>query len=133
MKNDKQYNNYRRPSWAPPSWLFAPVWTILYILIAVSFGYVAFLYFQHAITFFILLPFILNIIFNAAYTTIQFRLRNFLLATVDILLVLGTLVWAMVAIFPSASWVSYINIPYLLWVSFATVLQITVTVLNRRV
>jgi tryptophan-rich sensory protein len=75
----------------------------------------------------------LNIIFNAAYTTIQFRLRNFLLATVDILLVLGTLVWAMVAIFPSASWVSYINIPYLLWVSFATVLQITVTVLNRRV
>jgi tryptophan-rich sensory protein len=79
----------------------------------------------------ILLPFILNLIFNFAFTPIQFTLKNNLLAGVDILLVLGTLVWAIVAIYPHARWVAYMQIPYLLWVSFATVLQLTITYLNR--
>ena len=50
-----------------------------------------------------------------------------------IILVLGTLVWALMAVWhaaPSLRWVVYANIPYLLWVSFATVLQLTVTYLN---
>jgi tryptophan-rich sensory protein len=46
------------------------------------------------------LPFILNLIFNILFTPIQFGLKNNLLATVDILLVLGTLIWALVAIYP---------------------------------
>ena len=54
-----------------------------------------------------------------------------LLAAGDILLVLGTLIWAMVAIYPYSRWITYIQIPYLLWVSFATVLQLTITYLNR--
>jgi translocator protein len=46
-------------------------------------------------------------------------------------LILGTLIWAMLAIYPYASWITYVQIPYLLWVCFATVLQLTVTWLNR--
>ena len=132
MKTYKQYFAYKKPSWAPPAWVFAPVWSVLYVLIVVSFGYVFVLYFQHAIPFLVLLPFALNLVFNFAFTTIQFRFRNFVLATLDILLVLGTLVWSILAIYPSAAWVSYINLPYLAWVCFATVLQITVTALNRK-
>ena len=49
----------------------------------------------------------------------------------EIVLVLTTIVWAMVAIYPHAKWITYIQIPYLLWVSFATVLQLTITYLNR--
>lgn len=79
----------------------------------------------------IALPFMLNLIFNFAFTPIQFGLQNNLLAAVDILLVLGTLVWAMIVIFPYGYWLTYIQIPYLLWVSFATVLQLTITYLNR--
>jgi tryptophan-rich sensory protein len=45
-------------------------------------------------------------------------------------LVLGSLIWAMVTIYKYAKWITYIQIPYLLWVSFATVLQITITILN---
>lgn len=77
------------------------------------------------------LPFILNLIFNFAFTPIQFGLRNNLLATVDILLVLTTLIWAIVAVRPKIPWVSYLQIPYLLWVSFAAILQLTITYLNR--
>lgn len=76
------------------------------------------------------LPFILNIVFNLAFTPIQFGLRNLPLATLDIFLVLITLIWAMVAIFPHMRWVTYMMIPYAVWVGFATVLQTTITVIN---
>lgn len=124
------YSTIIKPTWSPPSWLFGPVWTFLYCLIAVSFGKVFYMAWQGKISLLVALPFLLNLVFNFAFTPIQFGLKNNLLASVDILLVLITLVWAMVAIFPHARWITYINIPYLLWVSFATVLQLTVTYLN---
>jgi len=132
-KNMPAYNWYKqllKPSWAPPAWLFGPVWTALYVIIAVSFGYVGYLFAKDKIPFLALLPFILNLIFNFAFTPIQFGLKNNILAGIDILLALGTLVWAMIAIWPHARWIALVNMPYLLWVSFATVLQITITIMN---
>ncbi|MBP7859679.1 tryptophan-rich sensory protein [Patescibacteria group bacterium] len=131
METFTWYSKLIKPSWAPPSFLFGPVWTILYILIALSFGKVFLMFFQKQVPFIVLLPFILNLIFNFAFSPIQFTLQNNLLAIVDIILVLITLIWGMVAIYQYASWISYIQIPYLLWVSFATVLQITITWLNK--
>ncbi len=125
------YSQLIKPFFAPPSWLFGPVWSVLYILIAISYGYVGYLFFTKRIPFIVLLPFILNLIFNFAFTPIQFGLQSNILAAIDILLVLGTLIWALLAIFPHIPWVTYINIPYILWVSFATILQLTVTWLNR--
>jgi tryptophan-rich sensory protein len=125
------YSQLIRPSWSPPSWLFGPVWTFLYILIAISYGKVLVMFLQKQISFTILLPFILNIFFNLIFTYIQFGLKNNILAALDILLVLGTLVWAMIAIYPHMRWITYIQIPYLLWVCFATALQLTITWLNR--
>lgn len=130
---DDTYNWYQRlirPEWAPPSWLFGPVWTVLYALIAISFTYVFVLFFRNKIPFRATLPFILNIAFNLAFTPLQFGLQNNLLAAVDILLVLGTLIWAMKAIWPYRRSIAYMQIPYLLWVAFATALQLTITYLN---
>lgn len=125
------YSTLIRPSWAPPSWVFGPVWTFLYILIAVSFGKVFIMLAQKEISWIIALPFILNLIANFSFTPLQFGLQNNLLAAADILLVLGTLIWAMIAIYPYAKWIMYMQIPYLVWVSVATVLQLTITYLNR--
>ena len=130
MQTTQWYQQLIKPAWAPPSWLFGPVWTALYAIIAVSFGSVAFLFFRKQIPFIIFLPFILNIVFNLAFTPIQFGLQNNLLAAADILLILATLIWALLAIYPHVRWVAYANIPYLLWVAFATVLQLTITYLN---
>lgn len=127
------YNSYQqliKPSWSPPSWLFGPVWTFLYFLIAISFSKVFLLALQKKIALAVALPFFLNLVFNFAFTPLQFVLKNNLLAAVDILLVLGTLIWAMIAIYPHARWIAYIQIPYLLWVLFATALQLAVTYLN---
>lgn len=125
------YSQLDKPFFAPPAWIFGPAWTLLYIVIAVSFGWVLVQFLRRRIGFALLLPFVLNIIFNAAYTPIQFGLRNNMLASVDIALVLGTLLWAMVAVWQRARWVALVNVPYLLWVSFATVLQFSITWLNR--
>ncbi len=132
MNTYQNYSELFKPTWAPPSWLFGPVWSVLYILIFISFGSVVKMFVQKQIPFVVLLPFLLNILFNALFTWIQFGLKNLPLAGLDILLVLGTLVWAMFAIFPYAKWITWIQIPYLLWVSFATVLQLTITYLNRK-
>ena len=124
------YQSLIKPFWAPPSWLFGPAWTFLYLLLFISFGYVFSLFFKGKITFLTLLPFLLNIFFNIIFSPIQFGLKNNLLASIDIILLLVTLIWAMFSIFPNTKWVTFINIPYLMWVSFATVLQLTVTYLN---
>jgi tryptophan-rich sensory protein len=131
MNNYNWYSQLIKPSWSPPAWLFGPVWTFLYILIAISFGKVFLMFFQKKVSFIVILPFILNLIFNFAFTPLQFGLKNNLLAAVDIILILGTLIWAIIAIYPHARWVAYIQIPYLLWVSFATILQLTITYLNK--
>ncbi len=130
MNTYNWYSQLIKPTWAPPSWLFGPVWTVLYILIAISFGKVFLMFWNKQIPFIVLLPFLLNLLFNFLFTPLQFGLKNNLLAGIDIILVLATLVWAMIAIFPHTRWIAYMQIPYLLWVSFATVLQITITYLN---
>ncbi len=124
------YAQLFKPTWSPPSWVFGPVWTFLYVLIAISFGRVFWMLIKKQIPFLVALPFILNLIFNFSFTPIQFGLKNNYLAAIDILLVLGTLIWGMIGIFPHARWITYIQTPYLLWVSFATILQLTITYLN---
>jgi tryptophan-rich sensory protein len=131
MKNYESYAELLKPAFAPPAWVFAPVWSILYLIIAASFGYVIYLFYAKRISFIVLLPFLLNLFFNLIFTPLQFGLKNLPLATLDIFLVLATLMWAMFAIFPIARWVAYVNIPYFLWVAFATVLQSTITWMNR--
>jgi len=137
------YAQLSKPSWAPPSWVFGPVWSVLYVIIAVTFGTVFYKAFTKQIPWLVSLPFALNLVFNFAFTPIQFGLKNNLLAAVDIFLVLGTLVWALLALYafglklhietgaPTYDWIIYANLPYLLWVLFATVLQFAVTYLNR--
>ena len=121
------------PAWAPPSWLFGPVWSVLYAIIAITFGAVLYKAYKKELPFIIALPFILNLIANFLFTPIQFGLQNNILAFIDILLVLGTLLWGLLLVWkraPRYRWIVFANIPYLLWVSFATVLQGTITYLN---
>lgn len=132
MDNSDWYSKLIKPSWAPPSWIFGPVWTFLYILIAISYGKVFIMTAQKEISWTITLFFVLNLLFNFAFTPLQFVLKSNLLASIDIILILATLIWLMTAIWSLVPWVTYINIPYLLWVSFAAALQLTLTYYNRR-
>lgn len=124
------YANLIKPEWAPPAWLFGPVWSVLYLIIAITFGYVAYLVAIGKLPKKILIPFVLNLIFNFIFSPLQFGLQNNVYAAIDIILVWATIVWFMKSIWKTHRFVALANIPYLAWVSFATVLQFTVTYLN---
>ena len=134
MNTHNLYSQLIKPTWAPPSWIFGPVWAVLYAIIAFSFGTVFYKAFTKQIPWIVALPFALNLLFNFAFPPIQFRLVNNFLASIDILLVVGTLVWALYAVWhnvPELHWVVYINIPYLIWGIFATTVQLAITYLNK--
>jgi len=130
MNSSDWYQKLVKPTWAPPSSVFGPVWSVLYLIIFITFGTVFYKAATKEIPWIVALPFVLNLVLNFSFTPIQFGLKNNLLASIDILLVVATLIWALIAIYPHMRWVSYANIPYLLWGLFATVLQITITYLN---
>ncbi len=130
METYNWYQTLIKPEWAPPADVFGPVWTALYILIAISFGVVAYEVIKGKWPAKTFLPFGLNLVFNFAFTPIQFGLQNNRLALLDILLVVGTLIWAMIEIYPKRKCLAYMQIPYLLWGLFATILQMSITGLN---
>ncbi len=125
-----QYQSYIQPEWAPPSWLFGPVWSVLYTIIFITFGWVFYKIYKGKIPKIVALPFVINLISNAAFTPLQFGLQNNYLAFLDILIVWGSLIWIMKVIWPHYKWIAYAQIPYFLWVSFATFLQLNITLLN---
>ena len=127
------YNYYQelvKPSFAPPAEIFWPVWTFLYIIIIISFWKVFIMYFKKEIPWKIAFLFLINLISNFIYTPIQFGLKNNLLASIDILIVLFSLLFATIFIYKYKKYIAYMQIPYLIWVSFATILQLTITYLN---
>ncbi len=125
------YSTLIKPSWAPPSWVFGPVWTFLYIIIAITFGLIFYKWLVGKLAWQVALPFVLNILFNFAFTPIQFGLKNNMLAAADITLVLVTLVWGLISISKYMRWIVFANLPYLAWVLFATILQFSITYLNK--
>ncbi len=130
MSFQSVYNSYKKPRFAPPAWLFGPVWAFLYVLILVSAGSVVYAIYKDILPLTAALPFVLNLIANGLYTPLQFRLGSFWLALVDILIVDCTLVWTLFVLFPILPFAAYILLPYLAWVLFATVLQIAITYKN---
>jgi tryptophan-rich sensory protein len=125
------YDTLVKPSWAPAPPVFGIVWSLLYPIIIVAYGYVIVRVARGDYPTALLVPVLINVVANVAFTPIQFGLRNLALAEADILIVLATIIWSMVAIWPYSRIASLALTPYLVWVSIATALQTSITVLNR--
>jgi tryptophan-rich sensory protein len=124
------YNALAKPSWTPDGGTIGLIWAVLYPVIVVSFGYVFVQTMRGKLPRAVAVPFAINLVANLIFTPIQFGLRNLPLAAADILVVLGTIVWSMAAVWPHARWVAAAQIPYLVWVGIATVLQLSITAAN---
>ncbi|HUV42758.1 MAG TPA: TspO/MBR family protein [Patescibacteria group bacterium] len=125
------YQALVKPSWTPTSGTISTIWTILYPLILITFTVIFYRLIKKEIVLIVALPFIINLIANFAFTPILFGLKNLPLASFDILVVWLTIVWGMVAIFPHSKILAFLQIPYLIWVSIATFLQLSITLMNR--
>lgn len=125
------YETLAKPSWAPPASLFGTVWSILYPIILIAYGFVIVQALRGEMPRSVLWPVLINLAANVAFTPIQFGLRNLVFAELDIIVVLVTIVWSMIAIWPHARLAAVALLPYLVWVAIATVLQTSITYLNR--
>lgn len=125
------YDALLKPSWTPPGSTIGLIWSILYPIILASVIFVIYKYWKGELSRTVLVVFLLNLVFNLLFTPIQFGLKNLWLAAADILLVLGTIVASMVLVWPSFRYLALAQLPYLVWVSTATVLQLSITWSNR--
>jgi benzodiazapine receptor len=124
------YNGLAKPSWTPAPPTIGLIWQILYPIILVTFGFVFVQAFRGKVPWWVAVPFAINLVANLSFTPIQFGLRNLPLASVDILLVWTTIIGTMIVVWPYYRWVAAAQVPYLIWVSLATVLQLSITWMN---
>ena len=124
------YETLWKPGWTPAPKTIGLIWQMLYPIIIVSFGFVFVRAFRGKLAKEAVLPFAINLVANLIFTPIQFGLRNLPLASVDILIVWGTIIWMMVVIWKHHKWVAVAQIPYFVWVSTATILQLSMTWMN---
>lgn len=126
------YDKLKKPSWTPTPKTIGTIWTILYPIIAISFGFVFWKTLDGSLPFQVALPFIINLIANLLFFPIQFKLKNLLLATIDIIIVWFTIHWSLAVIFKYYKLIALAQFPYLMWVSIAMGLQISIFWQNRK-
>ncbi len=125
------YGSLAKPSWTPAPRTIGTIWQILYPVIIVTFGFVFVQAARKKLPWIVALPFAINLVANLVFTPIQFGWRNLPLAAADILVVLGTIVWMIAAVWRHHPWIALSQVPYLVWVAIATVLQLAITWMNR--
>jgi translocator protein len=124
------YALINKPAWNPPSWVFAPVWTTLYIMMAVSAWLVWRKGWRHSGVKLALLLFFAQLALNALWPLVFFGAQEIGLAVVTIAAlwtVLALTIWASAGV---SMWAGILLLPYIAWVSFAGFLNYTIWQLN---
>jgi tryptophan-rich sensory protein len=124
------YNSLVKPSWTPAPSTISLIWTILYPVIVTSFGFVFVQAARKKLPGKVAVPFAINLVANLLFMPIFAGLRSVPLAAADILIVWASLVWCVVAVWPLYKLVAVAQVPYFVWVSIATVLQLSITAMN---
>ena len=128
--NDEWFTTLVKPSFNPPSYLFAPVWTALYMLMGISM-YLMWNTPKTVLRQKALIVFGVQLFFNFWWSILFFSLHIIFISVVDILL-MCFLIFYMIILFKKIKPISaFLQIPYLLWVIFATVLDISIWYSNR--
>ncbi|MBM3878024.1 MAG: tryptophan-rich sensory protein [Verrucomicrobia bacterium] len=124
------YASLRKPSWNPPGWIFGPVWTALYAMMAVAAWLVwrrgGFAAQRRALT-----MFLVQLALNAAWTPLFFGLHWPGVAFAEIVLLWLAIVATLFAFRPVSRVAAWLLVPYLAWVSFAAVLNFELWRLNQ--
>lgn len=114
-----------KPFFNPPSWVFAPVWTILYLLMGIS------LYLVWGIKKVNLKWFWLQLALNTLWSIIFFGLKNPTLALIEIVALWVSILFTIKSFLKVSRVAAYLLLPYILWVSFAAVLNMAIVILNK--
>lgn len=115
-----------KPSFNPPSWVFGPVWTILYLMMGIAL-YLVWIK-KNEIKAFIV--FAIQIVLNALWSVLFFGLQKPLYAFIEIIFLWVAILFTIFYFYRINKTSAYLLIPYILWVSFASVLNFYIYILN---
>lgn len=121
------YSTLIKPTFNPPDWIFAPVWTTLYLMMALAIW--LFWHSKNKDTSTIIIYFI-HIIFNTAWSIVFFVFHKIFIAFVVLLILIGLIIVLIIRFKRVNLFSFYLMIPYLLWCTFALTLNITLMYLN---
>lgn len=124
------YSTLTKPSFSPPSWLFAPVWLALYTLMAVSLFLVWNQGLKKPQVKSAVILFLIHLVFNASWSISFFGLKNPLLGLANIIILLALIVIVIIKFQKLSQPAAWLLVPYFLWVAFATVLNFALWRLN---
>jgi len=124
------YATLNRPSFNPPNWLFGPVWTILYFMLGISF-FLIWKIDPSKERNLAILVFLLQLLLNFGWSFFFFYFKMIGFALIEISVLWISIVIMLLLFYKIRPMAAYINIPYLLWVTFATILNAGYFVLNR--
>ena len=120
------YSEIILPSFNPPSWVFAPVWTILYILMSIAIWKIWINFFDRKI----LNIYFIHLIFNASWSVIFFGFHQIQLALLNLIIILIFIIILMKIYFRKDKLSFYLTLPYFFWSSYALILNTSIVVLN---
>lgn len=125
------YATLTKPAFSPPNWLFGPVWTVLYILMGIAFYLVWKKGTKSEKVRAAIWVYGIQLVVNALWSAVFFGLRSPPGGFVVIILLLVLIIAMIRQFYRVNTWAAYLLVPYLLWVAFATVLNLNVWILNR--
>lgn len=127
---DTWYAALQKPSFNPPSWIFGPVWVTLFVLMGIS----LYLVWEKGIKAkgakTALIFFGIQLALNALWSIIFFGLRSPLYASIEIIILWLAILFTILKFYRISKPAAYLLIPYMLWVSFAAVLNISIAIIN---
>jgi benzodiazapine receptor len=121
------YEGLSKPNWTPPNWLFAPVWTILYVAMGVAAWLV---WRRSSFTAAPMQLFLLQLLLNVAWSAVFFRFRSPGWAFIEIVALWCAILLTAITFGRTAPAAGWLMIPYLLWVSYAAALNFAIWRLN---
>jgi translocator protein len=124
------YQSLRKPSWQPPDWLFGPAWTLIFALAAASAVYAWRDADNRVQRDWVIVLFALNGFLNVLWSTLFFALRRPDWALIEVAFLWASILLPMIVFWRFAKPATFFLAPYLLWVSFAAFLNLTVVRLN---
>ena len=120
------YSELVLPSFNPPSWVFAPVWTSLYILMSIAIWRIWIKFYDRKI----LSVYFFHLLFNATWSIIFFGFHQIELALINLIIILIFIIILMKIYFNKEKLSFFIMIPYFLWTTYALVLNTAIVILN---
>ncbi|GIW69433.1 MAG: mitochondrial benzodiazepine receptor/sensory transduction protein [Patescibacteria group bacterium] len=124
------YSSLNKPFFSPPNWVFGPVWTLLYILMAVSLYLIWINQSPKSQKRKATLLFLIQLCLNALWSVIFFGMRSPEIALIEILLLEAAIIFTVLSFKKISKTAAKLLIPYALWVAFATALNLSIVVLN---